>query len=157
YVKGGKPLNQRVALIMEQYAKAAEAVSLFRLSQTWRVLAYAISLLLEKRAQYHLETTTGRFQKLKTDDKKGSGKLRPVDLYSSSKSYGEETPRRLSAQSGVTIGRTMSSKSLLAEGIESTSNQPTPLARPVDASNNGYGSHSQQTGRKLASVMEPDE
>ncbi|KAH6884396.1 hypothetical protein B0T10DRAFT_493153 [Thelonectria olida] len=157
YVKGGKPLIQRVALIMEQYAKAAETVSQFRLSQTWRILSYAVGLLLERRAQYHLELRTGRFQKLKVDDKKGSDKLKPVDLYSSTKSYGEETPRRLSAQSSATIGRSMSSRSLLAEEIESTSNQPTPLAKPVDGHRSGYAEHSGSIGKKLTAVMEPDE
>lgn len=155
YVKGGKPLNQRVALIMEKYAKAAETVSQFRLSQTWRILSYAIGLLLERRSQYHLELRTGQFQKLKGDEKKG-GKSKSVQGLST-KSYGEETPRRLSAQSSATIGRSMSSKSLLAEGIESTSNQPTPLALPVNGPRSGHAEHSGSIGKKLAAVAEPDE
>ncbi|KAH7156713.1 hypothetical protein EDB81DRAFT_787737 [Dactylonectria macrodidyma] len=158
YVKGGNPLSKRVVAIIEKYANAAQSVSLFRLSQTWRILAYAVGLLLERRAQYHLEVRLGQFQKLKIDDKKGSGKLKPVDLYSSVRSYGDETPRRLSAQPSVPIGRTMSSRSLLSEGIESTSNVPTPLARPADRNyNNNTYEHSLQVGRKLAAVMEPDE
>ncbi|KPM42994.1 hypothetical protein AK830_g3518 [Neonectria ditissima] len=158
YVKDGKPLSKRVAAIMEQYAHAAESVSLFRLSQTWRILSYAVGLLLERRAQYHLEVRLGQFQKAKMDERKGSGRLKPADLYSSVRSYGEETPRRLSAQTVIPIGRSMSSRSLLSQGIESTSNVPTPLARPVDA-NNGSDTYdySQQIGRKLAAVMEPDE
>lgn len=156
YVKKGKALDKRVAIIMEKYANAAQSVSLFRLSQTWRILSYAVGLLLERRAQYHLEVRLGQFQKLKMDEKKGSGRLKPVDLYSSVRSYGEETPRRLSTQSTVPIGRSMSSRSLLSEGIESTSNVPTPLARPADRNYETY-EHSQQIGRKLAAVMEPDE
>ncbi|KAI5459114.1 hypothetical protein BGZ63DRAFT_390311 [Mariannaea sp. PMI_226] len=156
-IQGGKPLSKRVSLIMEQYAKAAESVSLFRLSQTWRVLAYAVDLLLERRAQYHLEIRTGRFQKVKVDDKKGSARLKPVDIYSSTKGYGDQTPRRSSAQSGATIGRSMSSRSLLSEELETTSNQPTPLARPADASRNGYGEQSTPVGKRLTAVMEPDE
>ncbi|KAF4982597.1 hypothetical protein FZEAL_1829 [Fusarium zealandicum] len=156
YVKYGKPLNKRVASILEHYARAAESVSLFRLAQTWRILSYAVNLLLERRAQYHLDSRLGRFQKVKIDERKGSGMLKPVDLYATSRSYGDETPRRLSTQTSINISRSLSTRSLLAEEIESTSNVPTPLARPVDAASNPY-EHSQQVGKKLAAVMEPDE
>ncbi|KAF5009944.1 hypothetical protein FDECE_3850 [Fusarium decemcellulare] len=155
YVKGGKSLNKRVASILEQYARAAEGVSLFRLAQTWRILSYAVGLLLERRAEYHLDARLGRFQKVKMDEWKGSGKLKPVDLYAASRSYGDETPRRLSAQ--VSLGRSFSTRSLLAEEIESTSNVPTPLARPADTTADNSYEHSQQVGKKLAAVTEPDE
>ncbi|KAM5343468.1 hypothetical protein ACJ41O_012005 [Fusarium nematophilum] len=155
YVQDAQPLNKRVATILEHYARAAESVSLFRLAQTWRILSYAVGLLLERRAQYHLDIRLGRFQKVKVEDKKGSGKLKPVD-YAASRSYGDETPRRLSTQT-TSLGRSLSTRSLLAEEIESTSNVPTPLARPVDADADKHHEHSQQVGKKLAAVMEPDE
>lgn len=154
YVTGSKSLDQRVAIIMEQYARAAEIVSLFRLSQTWRILSYAVSLLLKRRAQYHLETRLGRFQKVKIEEKKITARLNSIDLYGSSRGFGEDTPRRTSRQASVTGGRSVGTRSLIAEEIESTSNVPTPLARPVD----GGGTHDHaELGKKLEAITEPDE
>ncbi|KAI8654663.1 hypothetical protein NCS57_01213100 [Fusarium keratoplasticum] len=149
YVKDGKPLIKRVASILEQYARAAEHVSLFRLAQTWRILSYAVDLLLARRAQYHLDIRLGRFQKVKIEDRKGSGRLRPVD-YTASRSYGDETPRRPPGQNSLG-GRSLSTRSLLALGFESTSNVPTPVARPADGADSQNG-NSQQAGKRLASV-----
>ncbi|KAF4965651.1 hypothetical protein FSARC_6589 [Fusarium sarcochroum] len=155
YVKDGKPLNKRVASILEHYARAAESVSSFRLAQTWRILSYAVGLLLDRRARYHLDVRLGRFQKMKIEDRKGSGMLKPVDLYTASRTPGDETPRRLSVKSGLG-SRSLSTRSLLALGFESTSNVPTPLARPVDAAQKAH-EHAQQVGKRLAAVTEPDE
>ncbi|KAF5021118.1 hypothetical protein F66182_6818 [Fusarium sp. NRRL 66182] len=154
-VKDSGSLDKRVASILEQYARAAESVSLFRLAQTWRILSYAAGLLLDRRAQYHLDMRLGRFQKLKMEDKKGSGMLKPVDYYAASRTPGDETPRRLSVKSGLG-SRSHSTRSLLALGFESTSNVPTPLARPADAAKNPH-EHEQQAGKRLAAVTEPDE
>ncbi|KAF4446302.1 hypothetical protein F53441_10052 [Fusarium austroafricanum] len=154
YVNDGKPLNKRVAVILEHYARAAESVSSFRLAQTWRVLSYTVGLLLDRRAQYHLDVRLGRFQKVKIEERKGSGMLKPVDLYTASRTPGDETPRRHSAKSGLG-GRSLSTRSLLAMGIESTSNVPTPLVRPADAAENK--DHAQQVGKRLTAVTEPDE
>lgn len=154
YVKGGESLRVRVATILEQYARAAESVTSFRLAQTWRILSYAVSLLLDRRAQYHLDTRLGKFQKVKIEDRKGSVRLRPVDFYAANRNRGDEPPRRLSAQVGTSITRSHSSRSLLAEELLSTSNVPTPIARPIDSSRNS--SH-EQVGKKLVAVMEPDE
>ncbi|KAF5975064.1 hypothetical protein FBULB1_7573 [Fusarium bulbicola] len=155
YVKDGKPLNERVAVTLEHYARAAESVSCFRLAQTWRVLAYTVGLLLDRRAQYHLDLRLGRFQKAKIEERKGSGMLKPVDFYTASRTPGDETPRRPSGKSGLG-GRSLSTRSLLAMGFESTSNVPTPLARPADALDNSK-EHAQQVGKRLAAVTEPDE
>ncbi|KAG7416250.1 putative WD repeat-containing protein [Fusarium oxysporum f. sp. rapae] len=155
YVKDGKPLNERVGVILEHYARAAESVSYFRLAQTWRVLAYMVGLLLDRRAQYHLDIRLGRFQRVKIEERKGSGMLKPVDFYTASRTPGDETPRRPSGKSGLG-SRSLSTRSLLAMGFESTSNVPTPLARPADAPDNSK-EHAQQVGKKLAAVTEPDE
>ncbi|KAM0493657.1 hypothetical protein ACHAP8_009102 [Fusarium lateritium] len=148
-VQDGKPLNTRVAIIMEHYARAAESVCLFRLAQTWRILAYTIGILLDRRAQYHLDTRLGRFHRVRIEEKKGSGLLKPVDFYNGSRTPGDETPRRAPPKAGLG-GRNLSSRSLLALGFESTSNVATPLARPADAADN-------QVGKKLAAISEPDE
>ncbi|KAF5662756.1 hypothetical protein FHETE_7862 [Fusarium heterosporum] len=155
YVQGAEPLNKRVSIILEHYARAAESVSLFRLAQTWRILSYTVSLLLERRAQYHLDTRLGRFQRMKIEERKGSGMLKPVDLYNASRTTGDETPRRGSLKPGMG-NRSLSTRSLLALGFESTSNAPTPLARPADAATNTQ-EHAQQVGKRLAAITEPDE
>ncbi|GKU10120.1 hypothetical protein FLAG1_06332 [Fusarium langsethiae] len=148
-IQDDKLLNKRVGIIMEHYARAAESVSLFRLAQTWRILAYTVGILLDRRAQYHLDTRLGRFHRARIEEKKGSGLLKPVDLYNGSRTPGDETPRRAPPKAGLG-GRNLSTRSLLALGFESTSNVATPLARPADAADN-------QVGKKLAAVSEPDE
>jgi WD40 repeat protein len=155
YVQGGKSLNKRVGIILEHYARAAESVSYFRLAQTWRILSYTVGLLLDRRAQYHLDLRLGRFHKMKIEDRKGSGMLKPVDLYNASRTPGDETPRRGSVKPGIG-SRSLSTRSLLALGFESTSNVPTPIARPADAAMNTK-EHAQQVGKRLAAVTEPDE
>ncbi|KIL93069.1 hypothetical protein FAVG1_03045 [Fusarium avenaceum] len=155
YVQEGKALNKRVGIILEHYARAAESVSYFRLAQTWRILSYTVGLLLDRRAQYHLDLRLGRFHKMKIEERKGSGILKPVDLYNASRTPGDETPRRGSVKPGIG-SRSLSTRSLLALGFESTSNVPTPLARPADAGMNTK-EHAQQVGKRLAAVTEPDE
>lgn len=152
-----KPLDERVAAIIEKYASAAESASLFRLSQTWRILSYAVGLLLKRRAQYHLESRLGKLSKQKPDDRRGITKLKPIELQPSATGSGEATPRRLSAQANVNMNRPAGSRSLLAEEIESTSGVPTPLARPVDTSNDSHPNHLHEVGRKLAAISEPEE
>ncbi|CAM1504825.1 Fc.00g024160.m01.CDS01 [Cosmosporella sp. VM-42] len=156
HVEESKSLDKRVATIIEHYARAAESVSLFRLSQTWRILAYAVGLLLKRRSQYHLEIRLGRFQKVKIEEKKGISKLNLIDYYHPSRSYGEETPRRTSRQASITGGRSVGARSLLAEEIESTSNVPTPIARPAD-NNGGHDDHAQNLGEKLEAVTETED
>ncbi|OAQ62814.1 WD repeat protein [Pochonia chlamydosporia 170] len=157
YIDGGKPLIERVGAIMEQYAKAAEVANLYRLAQTWRILAYAMNLLLKRRAQYHFEVRVGQFQKLQVDDvSKGADKLKASEIYAN----GEDTPRRPSGQRSSIDSRFHSIRSLLAEEIESTSNVPTPVARPVDSvMNAGSSGHEEvvhQHGKRLSPIVEPE-
>ncbi|KAI9170861.1 WD repeat-containing protein [Paramyrothecium foliicola] len=157
YTEGGKPLVERLRLILEQFAKAAEAASLFRLSQTWRVLAYSMTLLLNQRAQYHLETRLSRFQKLKTEESKNRDRLTPSMSYGSFRGDGSSTPRFIPGQAGSFDVRSHSLRSLLSEEIESTSNVPTPIARPVDSVHNTDFAHHQYTyGKKLTPIIEPE-
>lgn len=157
YIDGGKPLVERVGIIMERYAKAAEFANLYRLAQTWRILAYAMNLLLKRRAQYHFEVRVGQFQKLQVDDvSKVADRLRPSEMYAN----GEDTPRRPSGQRSSIDGRFHSIRSLLAEEIESTSNVPTPVARPADSGMNvtsaGPDDAVHQHGRRLSPIVEPE-
>ncbi|KAH8895756.1 hypothetical protein GQ53DRAFT_640768 [Thozetella sp. PMI_491] len=154
------PLVKRVEAILEHYARAAENASLFRLAQTWRILGYAMGLLLRRRAQYHFEQ---RMENLKSGIKK---KVDPLfeaprlhfDLPLESKT-GQRTPQR--AVSAASPDKHSLSRSLLAEEFESTSNVPTPLARPVrddseipDIEDVLHGSY--VPPKKLTPIIEPD-
>ncbi|KHN94727.1 WD domain, G-beta repeat containing protein [Metarhizium album ARSEF 1941] len=157
YTDGGKPLVERVGIIMEQYAKAAETANLYRLAQTWRILAYAMNLLLKRRAQYHLEVRVGQFQKLQVDDAaKAPDRLKASEMFAN----GTDTPKRPSGQRSSIDGRFHSVRSLLAEEIESTSNVPTPVARPADSAANtavpGHGDAVHQHGKRLSPIVEPE-
>ncbi|CAJ2500404.1 Uu.00g032570.m01.CDS01 [Anthostomella pinea] len=148
------PLNERVSGILEKYARAAESVSQFRLAQTWRILSYAMGMLLTGRSQYHLELRSDRSGKKKwakqRDEDTGSNFLKP-GLSPRFGVGGEDTPRKSPSVSSLD-SRHILGKSLLTEEIDSESNLPTPLARPfresVSESEGGAG------GGKLAPVQE---
>ncbi|CAG9985229.1 unnamed protein product [Clonostachys byssicola] len=147
YKEDGKPMVDRVANIMERYAEAAEAASLFRLAQTWRVLAFAVSLLLKRRAQYHLELRLSQFQKLKLE----------VPRASKGRRSGDATPRRPSAVTNGGADSRLLGRSLLSDEIqESTSNVPTPIARPVDHQGADSNGQNFQYGKRLTPIVEPD-
>ncbi|KAF9872487.1 hypothetical protein CkaCkLH20_09984 [Colletotrichum karsti] len=157
-INGGKSLAKRVASIMEQYARAAEQVNQFRLAQTWRILAYSMNLLLDRRAQYHLETRLGHFQK-----RPSLPKIKDLPKVKVARSLGvvvemngEETPRRPSTAvvSNSMDSKSLSVRSLLSDDIESTSNVATPIARAINeehAEQGGYPSDA-----RLPPVMESD-
>ncbi|KAL2270761.1 hypothetical protein VTJ83DRAFT_132 [Remersonia thermophila] len=153
---GDPPLPDRVAVILEHYARAAASVKQFRLAQTWRILAYAVDLLLRRRAQYHLDR---RMDRLRNGTRnKGHAKPKPArpslepfgaPLRAGSRD-GEETSRKVLSLTGLDKG--LRARSLLAEELESTSNVPTPLAMPVpDATPDDV-----PRGRQLPSVIEPE-
>ncbi|KAI1396288.1 hypothetical protein F4819DRAFT_143787 [Hypoxylon fuscum] len=159
YTEGGKPLSERISGILERYARASETVSQFRLAQTWRILAYASVLLLSRRSQYHLEQRLTRREKPLLNADKGTFETKLMSLNHTSpqiKTTGEDTPRK---PSSVTSLETRHShvKSLLAEEMDSESNVPTPLARPIkeegnsfyEVNHNGHGG-----GRTLTPVIE---
>ncbi|KAH7363454.1 WD repeat-containing protein [Plectosphaerella cucumerina] len=151
-VAGSKPLVERVALILETFACAAENVEQFRLAQTWRILAYAMNLLLTRRAQFHLQSRLGQFAKVpsmaKLKDMEKAGELKVLTR------TGEIQALRRTSAVSATLGASLTARSLLSEEIESTSNVPTPVARPVredDLNNNEY-----RPGMKLTPVIELD-
>lgn len=132
-VPGGKSLAERVAHILEQYARAAEKISLFRLSQTWRILAFAFGLLLSQRAQYHR-------------------KIR-LAWHETQKLTGNRNPERQAtapaapSSHATSAGNRLLAPSQSSDDIYSTSNVPTPIVRPADR---------YQYGRKLTPVAEPE-
>ncbi|KAI4869698.1 hypothetical protein F4820DRAFT_364217 [Hypoxylon rubiginosum] len=159
YTEGAKPLHERISGIIEQYARASENVSQFRLAQTWRILAYAIGLLLSRRSQYHLEQRLNRRQKPQLNVENGvldtrfetSPIFSKTDTSPRLKINGEDTPRKPASVTSLE-GRHPHAKSLLAEEIDSESNVPTPLARPVNEEANDYIEHG--GGRMLTPVLE---
>ncbi|KAI1414983.1 hypothetical protein F5Y13DRAFT_157644 [Hypoxylon sp. FL1857] len=154
HTEGAKPLNERITGIIERYARAAESASQFRLAQTWRILSYAIGLLLTRRSQYHLEQRLVRREKPHRSVDKGSldSKVSPskADMSPMLKVTGEDTPRKPSSVSS--LENRHPTKSLLAEEIDSESNVPTPLARPVKEGASPYRDHG--AGKMLTPVLE---
>lgn len=126
---GSKPMVDRVVGILRHYARAADAVSQFRLAQTWRILAFAMDLLLRSRAQYHLGRRMNqaklRLESSREERANAKGGAQPPAK--NPVTTNELTPRQ---QFPVGTPRPLA-RSLLAEEFESTSNVPTPLARPV--------------------------
>ncbi|KAL7620766.1 SEA (Seh1-associated) complex subunit [Parahypoxylon ruwenzoriense] len=155
YAEGASPLNERVAGIIERYARASESVSQFRLAQTWRILSYAVGLLLSRRSQYHLELRLTRREKPIIsidegvfDDKLIFSKENASPLL---KVNGDDTPKKPSSVTSLEV-RHPPGKSLLAEEIVSESNVPTPIARPVREDAADYRENTD--GRKLTPVQE---
>ncbi|KAK7756947.1 SEA (Seh1-associated) complex subunit [Diatrype stigma] len=140
--QGSESLSHRVASIMEQYARAAEDVSQFRLAQTWRILSYTTSLLLTRRSQFHLEKRLTRGDNKKSpmtmDHQVAGTTSERRDMSPYLRVTGDETPRKPSSISSAE-GLQVSGKSLLTEEIDSESNVPTPLARPIhDSGMHGF-------------------
>ena len=146
-----QPLIHRVSTILEQYARVAENASQFRLSQTWRILGFAMSLLLTRRAQYHLEARVNHFQKLKIERPRDGSRSRRGEI------AGDQTPRRPSTQAGSNDPRFLGPRSLLSEEIDSTSNVATPRARPADQDEGiDHQDHVYHYGQPLAPITEPE-
>ncbi|KAI1159828.1 hypothetical protein F5B18DRAFT_635211 [Nemania serpens] len=132
--EGAGHLDERIMGIIGKYARAAETVSQFRLAQTWRILSYAMNLLLTSRSKYHLEYRLNHVEWNKSPSHQG-GDARPssrrVNSSSQLRKIGDETAMQptsilSSADNHPTLGRAR-----VIEEIDSESNVPTPLARPV--------------------------
>jgi WD40 repeat protein len=157
YTRGGKAMTERIAIILDRYAKAAESISQFRLAQSWRILAYGMNMLLKRRAQFHLEQR----MRPKIGRKKSIPHPEHVSLLEvpHDPTDGEDTPRRV--RSTGSLDKPGYARSLLSEEIESTSNVPTPLARPVrdlgDDDRRHLDRPGHHYGKNLAPVLEPDD
>jgi len=122
-------IDERVASTMEYFAETAEIAAHYRLAQTWRLLAYTISLLLLRRAEFHRASRLTVKRPLSK-----SSVLTPVKdtPLATPRNGGDDTPRRFPrATSPLESPLTHAAKSLKSEEIESTSNVATPLVRPV--------------------------
>ncbi|KAI1338717.1 WD domain-containing protein [Xylariaceae sp. FL0016] len=132
YSEGAVPLDQRIARILELYARAAEVVSQFRLAQTWRVLAYAMNLLLSRRSQHHLERRLTQREKISPKEKAKDTDtiLQKYEISPQLIIPGEETPRETQSVTSVETHHTVG-RSLLTEEIDNESTMLTPLVRAV--------------------------
>ncbi|KAI0409830.1 hypothetical protein F4802DRAFT_542235 [Xylaria palmicola] len=128
------PLDERILGIIGKYARAAETVSQFRLAQTWRILSYAMNLLLTSRSRYHLERRLTNTERRKSISLNSGEDTRSVSVRVNSSSRlqdrGEITPRPPTSAPSVD-SRPTSGRLRLIEENDSESNVPTPLARPV--------------------------
>lgn len=154
--EGGKPLFERITSIMELFAKAAENLSQFRLSQTWRVLAFAMGLLLTQRAQYHLQWRLARLQVMK-DQKPKFEPNESRSRYKHGYGDGEATPRQGSRLLENFDEKYPAGRSFVSDDIDSTSNVATPVARPADhADGVEYQDHVYHHGKRLSPIIEPE-
>ncbi|KAK0630355.1 hypothetical protein B0T17DRAFT_487466 [Bombardia bombarda] len=153
YVPGGKTMPERVALILEHYAKAAEYVNLFRLAQTWRVLAYGMELILRRRAQYHLELRMDHLVSSSAKRRLNMRAQQHFEVEVDGPADGDETPRKI--MSSGSLDRSIYTRSLLSEELESTSNVPTPIARPVPDDSETH-IYENGRGKKLTPILEPE-
>ncbi|KAK0745656.1 hypothetical protein B0T18DRAFT_409926 [Schizothecium vesticola] len=158
YSPDGKAMPERIAFILEVFAGAAEKVSQFRLAQTWRILAYGVSLVLERRAQYHFEA---RMERLKAAVSKEKGDVQTVSLSQHLEASldlptdGDTTPRKAMA-AGSYDQRTANPMSLIARELESTSNVATPLVGPVTETTDFADTYESGRGKKLTPIIEPE-
>ncbi|KAK0735191.1 hypothetical protein B0T26DRAFT_691104 [Lasiosphaeria miniovina] len=154
---GGRSMPERVAAILEHYAEAAEQVNKFRLAQTWRILAYGIDLVLRRRAQYHLECRMDHLSDPFSIKRRAENKIKamgnPFGVSIDTPMDGEETPRKVMSLSSLDKA---APRSLLSEELESTSNVPTPLARPVQDHAGGADFYDDSRGKKLTPIIEPE-
>ncbi|GAW11681.1 hypothetical protein ANO14919_010290 [Xylariales sp. No.14919] len=126
-------LDHRVLKIMARYARAAESVSQFRLAQTWRILSYAMNLLLTSRSRYHLQCRLTNTEGSKSLSNK-SDEARPLPLrVTSSSRLRENSEANPRPPTSVPCGdsRPTTGNLRLVEEIDNESNVLTPLARPV--------------------------
>ncbi|KAI1314248.1 hypothetical protein F5Y03DRAFT_6337 [Xylaria venustula] len=132
--KDAGPLDQRVMKIMARYARAAESVSQFRLAQTWRILSFAINLLLSSRSKYHLQRRLANTEGDSPLSNKSDDDTRPlpprVNSASRLRNSGDETSKPPTSVPSM-ITHSTPGKLRLIEEIDSESNVTTPLARPV--------------------------
>lgn len=161
YKNGAPSLQERTLSIIHSYAKSAETIGFFRLAQVWRLLAHAMKLVLGRRAQNHLDRRSGELERsekarrkarsplpLRALDADRSGPLRPDDNRTGGMNPSTGTDK------AVVL------RSLLAEEFESTSNVPTPVARPIDGSDPltqhdlSHPGHKFEYGKKLTPVQE---
>ncbi|KAM3088492.1 SEA (Seh1-associated) complex subunit [Clarireedia jacksonii] len=120
------PFNTAVAKVMEDFAQGAANIRCYRLSQTWRLLAFTIDLLLVRRAESH------RQSRLQNPSRKEGGPKFPNNSTSEEQEPSEATPRKnpkIATPNEIALHPTV--RSIIADETESTSNVTTPLVRPV--------------------------
>ncbi|KAK0732449.1 hypothetical protein B0T21DRAFT_369027 [Apiosordaria backusii] len=155
YTPGGPSMPERITTILHHFAKAAARVRLSRLSHTWMNIMFLVKLLLHRRAQYHLEFRMDKYQN-STLKKKNEPKNRSLaQLFADPPNFGidgEVTPRKMASM--ASFDRALHPRSLLSEELESTSNVPTPVARPVP---DAGAIRIDDSGRKkLTPIIEPE-
>ena len=120
-----QPVNERLALTMESFARTAENIGHYRLAQTWRLLAYTMNLLLTRRAEHH---RLSRITLQQGPPKKTSTK---EEVREPRYERGEDTPRKITRGNTPSDSPLYPATRVTSDDIESTSNVATPLVRPM--------------------------
>lgn len=124
-ISGPQLTSERLASMMESFAKTAENVGHYRLAQTWRLLSYTMNLLLTRRAEHHRQSRITLQQ--------GPPKRTPMKEENKESRYqrGEDTPRKVTRANTPSGSPRHPTTRVISDEIESTSNVATPLVRPM--------------------------
>ncbi len=137
-----RPVHVRLGDILSGFAETSEKVGQYRLAQTWKLLAYTMSLMLIRRAHYHREQRLRRVsdRKLKQD------RLEKQHIQNSQRLehlqfIHDRTPTKPPRQKPIREQKsgTVKGGSIAKLHEESTSTMTTPLARPVNDSSEQIG------------------
>lgn len=129
------PVHERMAAIMESFARSAELVGQYRLAQTWKILSYAMNLLLVRRAHYHRELRLAQVEEKKVlQEKYGEQQIKDRQRLERRQLYQDQTPTKSSLSKPNEDRREAplnpAARAVMAEE-ESTSTMTTPLVRPI--------------------------
>ncbi|KAI5269403.1 hypothetical protein E4T47_07127 [Aureobasidium subglaciale] len=116
----------KVHEIFEHNASHAQKASLYRMAQSWRIMGRAVMTELLNRADHH------RGLRVKNDSGPRKSLLDESPFARRTRRWLGSTERRLSSKPGTPLSRPLRTmESLSTVQPDSTSNVPTPIARPV--------------------------
>jgi hypothetical protein len=116
----------KVNQIFEHNASHAQKASLYRMAQTWRMMGRAVMMELLSRANNH------RALRIKNDSGPRKSLLDESPFAKRTRRWLGSTERRLSSKPSTPLARPLRAvESLSTVQPDSTSNVPTPIARPV--------------------------
>jgi WD40 repeat protein len=116
----------KVHEVFEHNAIHAQKASLYRLAQSWRMMGRAVMTELLNRANHH------RALRAKNDSGPRKSLLDESPFARRTRRWLGSTERRLSSKPGTPLSRPLRTmESLSTVQPDSTSNVPTPIARPV--------------------------
>ena len=130
-------IHGRVQRILNDFSEASKAVGQYRMAQSFEQLAFVMSTMLQRRAEYHRQQRLHRIAERKREQEererkhlRDSQRLEHLHFLHDRTPTKKDKPRSIQEKkSGNLKGNTIA-KTLLHEE-ESTSTMTTPLARPA--------------------------